>query len=169
MSLSSIPAYFCIWAIWICRHSCRVVFIIPRRPAFCNPFPASFRWVSLSSLSSWEYLASCGGPVCWAAPCSVWLLTICSSVMGPTSRPRASISPSQSVPAKIFIPPYISANFNPRARTGRDSGIPESANDMRISTHAPARGATREFAVVIAYKSFQPTRPHGARLGDSLM
>ena len=40
----------------------------------------------------------------------------------------------------------VKANFNPRAREGRDLGGVRSIATMRISIHAPVMGATRCFS-----------------------
>ena len=81
-----------------------------------------------------------------------------------------------------------SAGFNPRARTGRDMTAICSQQATGVSIHAPARGATKHFGVVVpvqlvsihapargatcccgscrsTWAPFQSTRPHGARPG----
>ena len=54
--------------------------------------------------------------------------------------------------------------FNPRSRTGSDAGHPAERRNKSISTHAPARGATRppdDGALVTRH--FNPRSPHGER------
>ena len=53
--------------------------------------------------------------------------------------------------------------FNPRARTGRDLTAQYAKRISAVSTHAPARGATRRTQRKREASMFQPTRPHGAR------
>ncbi len=57
------------------------------------------------------------------------------------------------------------AGFNPRAHAGRDLGQGHHAGEvLRVSTHAPTRGATRTMRARCVPSPFQPTRPRGARL-----
>ena len=83
------------------------------------------------------------------------------------------------------------ACFNPRARTGRDGRVQCSVRPVRVSIHAPARGATvqgvtrtgarccfnprartgrdgQPWREVLVLQWFQSTRPHGARLALAL-
>ena len=54
--------------------------------------------------------------------------------------------------------------FNPRARAGRDLKRGSNPAILRISIHAPARGATRDGLMAITRLiRFQSTRPRGAR------
>ncbi len=54
--------------------------------------------------------------------------------------------------------------FNPRARTGRDALAFIIAPSAVVSIHAPARGATPQRSPDLnGSRSFQSTRPHGAR------
>ena len=55
--------------------------------------------------------------------------------------------------------------FNPRARAGRDWEIHSSSDDLAVSIHAPARGATVNSAMLMRSPKFQSTRPRGARPG----
>ncbi len=63
----------------------------------------------------------------------------------------------------IFFSPR-EKSFNPRARAGRDGrdGCPRSGR-LRVSIHAPVRGATKATINGKRYDSFQSTRPCGAR------
>ena len=55
--------------------------------------------------------------------------------------------------------------FNSRAREGRDLAIRGDRLYDKVSTHAPARGATRSLSRFCSHQySFQLTRPRGARL-----
>ena len=62
---------------------------------------------------------------------------------------------------------YLS-DFNPRSRKGSDLVISKCKSFIRISTHAPARGATGNGLLCAGYVPFQPTLPQGERLGISL-
>ena len=53
--------------------------------------------------------------------------------------------------------------FNPRAHAGRDSGLRAPQSGLKVSIHAPTRGATRVKYDVISRCEFQSTRPRGAR------
>ena len=55
------------------------------------------------------------------------------------------------------------SRFNSRAREGRDGGLRLAGSAGHVSTHAPARGATRQRLMVRLIKWFQLTRPRGAR------
>ena len=59
--------------------------------------------------------------------------------------------------------PHIS--FNPRTRTGCDRMSTQTlTSSPRVSTHAPARGATQGSSLLMAWQDmFQPTHPHGVR------
>ena len=61
--------------------------------------------------------------------------------------------------------------FNPRSRTGSDADDGETVTwTLSVSIHAPARGATGPFwSTASDVWSFQPTLPHGERLGIQLM
>jgi len=54
-------------------------------------------------------------------------------------------------------------SFNPRARAGRDPTQQAQALPLRVSIHAPARGATPTASPPAPAPSFQSTRPRGAR------
>ena len=54
--------------------------------------------------------------------------------------------------------------FNPRAREGRDEGFLGKAQQLAVSIHAPARGATERDRKAAWMEKFQSTRPRGARL-----
>ena len=56
-----------------------------------------------------------------------------------------------------------SGRFNPRAREGRDRIITLTTAHLRVSIHAPARGATPFFRPIAVIELFQSTRPRGAR------
>ena len=62
---------------------------------------------------------------------------------------------------------YVSSrvSFNPRAREGRDASAWGLAILVRVSIHAPARGATlfKAFLQCFIELMFQSTRPRGAR------
>ena len=53
--------------------------------------------------------------------------------------------------------------FNPRAREGRDRFCQQDTAILRVSIHAPARGATHLTWQCVAGRVFQSTRPRGAR------
>jgi len=53
--------------------------------------------------------------------------------------------------------------FNPRTRTGCDCRRCASGILVQVSTHAPARGATRQQGCGSCVTTFQPTHPHGVR------
>ena len=53
--------------------------------------------------------------------------------------------------------------FNPRARTGRDERGRSAPLGVKVSIHAPARGATESASWQLILTVFQSTRPHGAR------
>ncbi len=53
--------------------------------------------------------------------------------------------------------------FNPRAHAGRDGNDPHQLLAFLVSIHAPTRGATHTNAVSRLRRSFQSTRPRGAR------
>ena len=53
--------------------------------------------------------------------------------------------------------------FNSRARKGRDVILTDLDAELRVSIHAPARGATRLGMMIIFALMFQFTRPQGAR------
>ncbi len=55
--------------------------------------------------------------------------------------------------------------FNPRAREGRDAFTSADLGQSIVSIHAPARGATKSGSSRRRMKSFQSTRPRGARPG----
>jgi len=60
--------------------------------------------------------------------------------------------------------PPLDLSFNPRTRTGCDGAcIATSYLHIPVSTHAPARGATRISHIFSVYLQFQPTHPHGVR------
>ena len=66
-------------------------------------------------------------------------------------------------------PDKASGNFNPRALVGRD--LPSACRGSwidSISIHAPSWGATPHSMDALIGKSFQSTRPRGARRGLSL-
>ena len=73
--------------------------------------------------------------------------------------------PAYSTLAWVFPP-----HFNPRSRTGSDSGFPASPPALHmISIHAPARGATAYAAGLLQIKEeFQSTLPHGERPEQAL-
>src|SRR5690606_10728758 len=93
--------------------------------------------------------------------------------------PRGERPPATSTPR--YGPP----GFNPRSRAGSDGGSAHAAeqvhvsthapargatadkrptlSDLRVSTHAPARGATIAYAVSWVDEKFQPTLPRGER------
>ena len=54
-------------------------------------------------------------------------------------------------------------SFNSRAREGRDLDAPSQLSKHHVSTHAPARGATRSPSTQSRRRWFQLTRPRGAR------
>ena len=60
--------------------------------------------------------------------------------------------------------------FNPRTRTGCDVVYILLGLAVAVSTHAPARGATKRFSETkISWSKFQPTHPHGVRrISESL-
>ena len=64
-------------------------------------------------------------------------------------------------------PIYGSArHFNPRSRMGSDKALLQvSGVNLSISTHAPAWGATKTVRKSPETIRFQPTLPHGERLG----
>jgi len=55
-------------------------------------------------------------------------------------------------------------SFNPRARAGRDGKASRGDEAISVSIHAPVRGATELCEILNQSKSFQSTRPCGARL-----
>ena len=57
------------------------------------------------------------------------------------------------------------ANFNPRARVGRDCADGRANPSHHISIHAPAWGATTDSRPPALRRRFQSTRPRGARQG----
>ena len=63
----------------------------------------------------------------------------------------------------------MSCSFNPRARMGRDLYGEGKYANKKVSTHAPAWGATKNtLGSTQAELLFQPTRPHGARLSGQV-
>ena len=54
-------------------------------------------------------------------------------------------------------------SFNPRTRTGCDQRGRVAGTFRDVSTHAPARGATRMATLLNKSTTFQPTHPHGVR------
>ena len=54
-------------------------------------------------------------------------------------------------------------SFNPRARAGRDEYSDYNVYSIKVSIHAPARGATALIEQVYRWAVFQSTRPRGAR------
>ena len=56
------------------------------------------------------------------------------------------------------------AGFNPRTRTGCDGKPYYFLLSLRVSIHAPARGATETYKYINKRKVFQSTHPHGVRL-----
>ena len=54
-------------------------------------------------------------------------------------------------------------SFNPRAHTGRDKHAKINNHGIRVSIHAPTRGATEDANKLAVKAKFQSTRPHGAR------
>ncbi len=66
----------------------------------------------------------------------------------------------------VYFPAYC---FNSRTRTGCDGFVFLSINCAKVSTHAPARGATSPIFQALAPVRFQLTHPHGVRqscIGD---
>ena len=61
---------------------------------------------------------------------------------------------------------YPDSSFNSRARTGRDCRPYDPLKICKVSTHAPARGATPGQLLAHTLAPFQLTRPHGARPQD---
>ena len=56
------------------------------------------------------------------------------------------------------------SSFNPRTRTGCDLQVPCACSlQVRVSIHAPARGATDCEVSPNAHAQFQSTHPHGVR------
>ena len=55
------------------------------------------------------------------------------------------------------------SGFNPRTRTGCDVYRPCQLHNIRVSIHAPARGATTQGSQGRRYGMFQSTHPHGVR------
>ena len=63
-----------------------------------------------------------------------------------------------------LVPFAFSTNFNPRSREGSDGAtLPSCRLPLRISIHAPARGATRHALNLLLKKGFQSTLPRGER------
>ena len=62
---------------------------------------------------------------------------------------------------KILQP--LHRNFNPRSHEGSDFQRVRFSSLVRISTHAPTRGATPIFISTTKRKKFQPTLPRGER------
>ena len=58
--------------------------------------------------------------------------------------------------------------FNPRPRTGSDRRVQAGALWVRVSIHAPARGATCLGSGSATFDLFQSTPPHGERPRKSL-
>ena len=56
------------------------------------------------------------------------------------------------------------ARFNPRTRTGCDDEFENEVKIIKVSIHAPARGATRSSTPANRQEKFQSTHPHGVRL-----
>ena len=63
----------------------------------------------------------------------------------------------------VVQPVKAESSFNPRARMGRDVDDAICRYPLRVSTHAPAWGATHAPINAMSTVMFQPTRPHGAR------
>ena len=57
----------------------------------------------------------------------------------------------------------VCADFNPRARVGRDIDETPTQEEIQISIHAPAWGATALYEGMEYVPVFQSTRPRGAR------
>ena len=73
-----------------------------------------------------------------------------------STRPRGARREPRC-PAQAFL------RFNPRAREGRDQRPAVLFDNPPVSIHAPARGATRCFCRRMLARTFQSTRPRGAR------
>ena len=73
--------------------------------------------------------------------------------------PRSRTGSDQSCSALSIHRP----DFNPRSRTGSDSSSSASSISAKISTHAPAQGATRPDLALSIWDGFQPTLPHRER------
>ena len=78
----------------------------------------------------------------------------------------------EDYPISITLPDQIPTNIHqerwtcPRARAGRDVSVSFVKPNLRVSIHAPARGATEPFAEALPFQLFQSTRPRGARLAQ---
>ena len=55
-------------------------------------------------------------------------------------------------------------SFNPRTHTGCDFKNLKNMERLRVSIHAPTRGATRLILLIYRLTVFQSTHPHGVRL-----
>ncbi len=65
---------------------------------------------------------------------------------------------------ELGLKPLQAMQFQPtRPRGARLSDLGQESDTSRVSTHAPARGATRIEVTGAVTASFQPTRPRGAR------
>ena len=63
----------------------------------------------------------------------------------------------------LIMSAALHAGFNSRAREGRDMKWRSLLLLIRVSTHAPARGATVNGFARDVKQKFQLTRPRGAR------
>ena len=75
--------------------------------------------------------------------------------------------PRGARPTRCCILPH-GKSFNSRAREGRDVVARHAVLAVKVSTHAPTRGATNTLLHLAARQKFQLTRPRGARLFSSL-
>ena len=59
---------------------------------------------------------------------------------------------------------YCVGCFNPRSRTGNDAVLKLSPICATVSIHVPARGTTFTRTIMVRFRLFQSTFPHGERL-----
>ena len=79
-------------------------------------------------------------------------------------RQRVSIhAPTRGATPGVWQTAGAVAGFNSRAHEGRDRRDCERGRAGRVSIHAPTRGATPPSSLAASGKSFQFTRPRGAR------
>ena len=72
-------------------------------------------------------------------------------------------APAWGATRGILVSYLQCADFNPRARVGRDRSPSLPEPSVLISIHAPAWGATKRFLDELLAGAFQSTRPRGAR------
>ena len=80
----------------------------------------------------------------------------------PHRRRFQSTLPREERPSLYLLGAHLH-NFNPRSHERSDSQQSELITMLRISIHAPTRGATFTFVIIFVYFTFQSTLPREER------